>query len=81
MRHAFATLIALPLPLVVTALGCGGDTPRAGSLDVSASRRAAESNGTVSPFGLSSKRSDVAPTKVKTGEKGTRKLLPEKRGK
>jgi hypothetical protein len=80
MRHGFATLIALPLILVVTAPGCG-DTPRAGSADVSASRKAAEANGTVAPFGLGSKTGDVAPTKVKAGAKEARKFLPETRKK
>jgi hypothetical protein len=82
MRHRLATLVGLSTTLIVTASGCGGDTPRAGSLDVGASRKAAEANGTVVPFGLSSKSGDVPPTRTKADARTTRQFLPEtgKRG-
>jgi hypothetical protein len=78
MHHRFAILVGLSPVLVVTALGCGDDTPRPGSLDVAASRKAAKAEGKVDPFGLGSKTGDVSPTKVKPGGNTVRLVYPEK---
>lgn len=61
-------LLALGLALA----GCSDDTPRAGSVDVAASRKAAESQGKVNPFGPGSRTGDVAATRVKAGRKAPR---------